>query len=528
MRAQVFVLGMARLPPAKYAADAAGASRARRLAAPESRCYAAKMAVRLLQDLMRGEASGRWVRLETLATLRWLAAFGQAAAVAAADRVVGVELPVGLCAAAIGAAVVFNVISTQLFPPTTRLSERAATFSMLFDIAQVSTLLMLTGGLANPFAMLLLAPVTISASALALRSTIAVSLAALGAISAMAAFGRPLVWRGGEAVEPPALYIFGVWCALTISVLFMTFYARRVSVETWRMSRALREAEAALAREQRLTAIGGLAAAAAHELGTPLATIKLVSAELAKELSGNQELKEDAELIRAQADRCRDILADLAQGGRDDKQVQRAPAVAVIEEAAAPHADRGRTLVVRIEGRPADQAGPDQPSLRRSPELIHGLRNLIQNAVDFAETTIWIDVTRAPGPDGRPGGLRIAVGDDGPGFPDELLLRLGDPYVTSRPRPAPAAGGGREPGEPSAGLGLGLFIAKTLLERTGARVSFANADRAARRRRVGAEATTGPTGAVVAAVWPEGAILAGREETRAPLGRNARFTFHNI
>ncbi len=488
-----------------------------------------RMAARFLLELMRGEASGRWVRLETLTTLRWLAVIGQATAVILADLVFGLDLPRVLAALVISVSVVFNVISMQLFPPTMRLSHRAAAFSMLFDLVQVSALLALTGGLSNPFAMLLLAPVTISASALTLRSTIIVSAAALGLVSALSQVSLPLRFADGTILTAPPIYVFGVWVALTISVLFMTFYARRVSVETYRMSRALAEAEAALSREQRLTAIGGLAAAAAHELGTPLATIKLVSGELARELSAQPELKEDAELIRAQADRCRVILADLAQGGRADEQVRRAPVSAVIEEAAEPHAGRGRRVVIRIEGKPAAEAGAEQPTVRRSPELIHGLRNLVQNAVDFAAETIWIDVSRPRAGGGQ--GLRITVGDDGPGFPEELLQRLGDPYVTSRPRAASRPDGAKTGGE-AAGMGLGLFIAKTLLERTGARVSFANAELPAKRRGRAADEPPvelrRPTGAVVAAVWPEGAIIAGREEARGRLGPNERFTLDNV
>ncbi|MFV0475983.1 MAG: sensor histidine kinase RegB [Pikeienuella sp.] len=481
------------------------------------------MTTGFLQEMMRAEAAGRWVRLETLTTLRWLAVIGQATAVIAAGQFFDLALPMALCGLAIAASVVFNVISTQLFPSSTRLGQREATLSMLFDLGQVSALLMLTGGLANPFAMLLLAPVTISASALTLRSTLIVGAAALALISLMAQWSLPLTFVGGEVLTAPPIYIFGVWSALTISVLFMTLYARRVSVETYRMSRALRAAEAALAREQRLTAIGGLAAAAAHELGTPLATIKLVSAELVDELEAHPALRDDAALIRAQAERCREILADLARGGRDDEQVRRAPVSAVINEAAAPHADRGRRIILRLDGAPIEEAGAEQPILRRSPELVHGLRNLVQNAVDFAEATIWIDIAVAGA------AFRITVGDDGPGFPEDMLQRLGDPYVTSRPRASALPGRAGAEDKPHTGMGLGLFIAKTLLERTGARVSFANSGRAARRENRGRplEARR-PPGAVVAAVWPEGAIIAPKDEARAPLGPNARFTLDNV
>lgn len=474
----------------------------------------------IYQDMLRREARGRWVRLGTLTTLRWLAVAGQAVAVIVAARFYDVALPWELCALAISASVVFNVVSMQIFPPNARLSERAALISMLFDLGQVSALLALVGGLANPFAVLLLAPVTISASTLTLRSTVIVGLTALALITAMTFWSLPLTFADGGHLTPPPLHTFGVWVALVISILFMTFYARRVSAENYRMSRALRAAEAALSREQRLTAIGGLAAAAAHELGTPLATIKLVSGELAEELADNPELKEDAELIRSQADRCRDILADLRQGGRSDEHVKRVPVSALIAEAAEPHRDRGARIITRFADGLLDETTP-QPLAYRRPEVVHGLRNLVQNAVDFAETTIWIDLSETETD------LRITVGDDGPGYPEDLLQRLGDPYVTSRPREARATGDGRS-GEYT-GMGLGLFIAKTLLERTGARVSFATVDRAVRRANRGQPLERRrPSGAVAAAVWPKRLMIAPVEEARAALGENQRFTLDNV
>lgn len=474
----------------------------------------------IYHDMLRGTARGRWVRLRTLTTLRWIAVFGQTIAFTVATLGFDIDAPIVPAALAIGSAVIFNVVSMQVFSPTARLSDSAATISMLFDLCQVSVLLILAGGLANPFAMLILAPVTISASTLAFRWAALVALSALGMVTLMAIWSVPLAFRSGEVLSPPPIYVFGVWAALTISICFMTLYARRVTVETHRMSRALRAAESALSREQRLTAIGGLAAAAAHELGTPLATIKLVSGELADELAHDAELREDAELIRSQADRCREILRDLSQGGRSDEHMRRVPVSAIIDEAAEPHRDRGAHIVARLAGAPFDEA-PDQPIIYRRPEIVHGLRNLIQNAVDFAETTIWIDVTVTES------ALIIAVGDDGPGYPEDLLQRLGDPYISSRARKTRTSGDHGE-GEYT-GMGLGLFIAKTLLERSGARVSFASADRAVRRRNRGRPLETRePSGAVAAAVWRSEDIILPEDDARTALGRNPRFTLGNV
>lgn len=472
----------------------------------------------IFSEMLSARARSPRVRLRTLVTLRWLAVAGQWSAVAVANQVLGMPLPVLLCALVTLASVAVNVVTLQVYPANARLSDRAAMWSMLFDVGQVSVLLFLTGGLSNPFAVLLLAPVTVSASALSLRSAGAVAAVALAASTALAFWHMPLILPGGDRLQLEGIYLFGMWSALAIGMVFMAVYARRIAVENYRMNQALQAAQRALSSEQRLTAIGGLAAAAAHELGTPLATIKLVSAELADELEAHPALREDAELIRKQADRCRDILADLRHGGRADEHVKRAPISALVEEAAEPHADRGARIVIRIDGAPLDEA-PAPLAVRRQPEIVHGLRNLVQNAVDFAETTIWIDLRQ------EADRLRINVGDDGPGYPADLLARLGDPYVSSRPRDARTERGQGE----YKGMGLGLFIAKTLLERTGARVSFANADRAVRRANRGLPMERrAPTGAVAAVVWPLASLDAIRDDGRGPLGLNQRFTVDTI
>lgn len=446
-----------------------------------------------LTDMFNPEARGHWVRLRTLMNLRWVAAAGQAFAVLAAYFGFGLDLPLSLCLAVIAGPVAVNLVAWRRHPAAKRLSERDAMLSLLFDLAQVSLLLALTGGLTNPFAVLLLAPVTIAASVLTLRSTLILASAAMAFTTAMLVYHHPLAFRDGAALRPPDVYLLGLWAALTLGIAFMALYTRRIGVETARMAEAL-------------------AAAAAHELGTPLATIKLISGELARDLRDRPEHAEDLTLLRAQADRCREILRDLSEGGREDAHVRHAPISAVIDEAARPHRGRGKVIVVRINGRRAEEVGEAQPMVTRRPEIIHGLRNLVQNAVDFAQTTIWVDVRE------REATLRVSVGDDGPGFKPEVLDLLGDPYVTTRGRNRPR---GEKDGDYQ-GMGLGLFISKTLLERTGARIVFTNGGAQAD----GAAARTGdgPTGAIVAAIWPRDAIVARRSATREALRENPRFS----
>lgn len=454
-------------------------------------------------------ARGDWVRLRTLVVLRWIAITGQSGAVLLAHKVLEYELPLGLCALVISAAVMVNLIAYIVHPAEKRLSEAGTWASLAFDLAQLSILLMLTGGLNNPFAVLILAPVTISATALRLRSTFALGLLALIAIPVIGSVYLPLLQSGGVPLEVPAIYRKGLAAGLAIGIVFLSLYARRVTVEVFRMSEALIATQYALSREQRLAAIGGIAAATAHELGTPLATIKLVAGELARELKDDPDLAEDARLIREQAARCGEIMADLSRTGREDSHVRHAPISAVVEEAAAPHADRGKRLVMRYNGLPVAQSSDEQPEVARRPELIHGLRNLIQNAVDFAESTVWVDMSE------RQGAVRIAVGDDGVGFGPDILPKLGEPYVTTR------AHGNRPPGETYEGMGLGLFIARTLLARTGAQISFANGSDGRRRggKQLAPEVAL-PPGAIIELVWPPGVLVAPRDAVRGPLGRN--------
>ena len=216
----------------------------------------------------------------------------------------------------ITAAILFNLLATFVLPPNKRLSEREAMLSLLFDLCQLVILLYLTGGLHNPFVLLILAPVTIAATALTLYATVVLSLTALGMISILSFLYMPLTRLSGEVLELPRLFVGGMWVALSIGILFLAIYARRVTNEMFSMSQALSATQMALAREHQLTALGGVVAAAAHEMGTPLATIKLVSSELAMELEDGSELKEDALLISEQTDRLRQILRDMGTQGQ--------------------------------------------------------------------------------------------------------------------------------------------------------------------------------------------------------------------
>ncbi len=448
-----------------------------------------------------GVARSNWIRLRTLIVLRWFAIFGQLGAITVAGRLFDLQLNIGLCFLVIGVSIMANLIAVFVFPENTRLTERQVASMLLFDIAQLAALLALTGGLNNPFALLILAPVTISATALKPETTAMIGAVTIALVSIVTLWHLPLITSNGFVMEMPSDFVLGFWTAIVIGVIFLGIYASRVTAEVHAMSDALTATQMALAREQKLTDLGGVVAAAAHELGTPLATIKLASAELIEELEDNDALREDAELIREQADRCRDILKSMGRAGKDDLLMRHAPLGAVVREAAEPHLERGKEI--HFDFFAMDTSVEAQPTIQRRPEIIHGLRNLIQNAVDFASSTVWIEGTW----DNETVAIKII--DDGPGFSNQVIGRIGDPFVSSR-----RSTSRQRPGYE--GMGLGLFIAKTLLERSGAEMSFANG----RGESVVEASDIARVGAVVEARWLRKDIGRSDASAREPLGKN--------
>lgn len=449
------------------------------------------------------EQRSNWIRLRTMILLRWFAIIGQLTAITLAQRLYNLQLELGLCYLAVGVSIVGNLIAISIFPQNKRLNETENLLMVMFDLLQLCFLLYLTGGLHNPFSLLVLGPVTVSAAVLSLRSTFLLGLTAFGLVSGMVYYHLPLRTEQGFILRIPDIFVYGQWAAISIALVFISVYSRRITREMNSMSDALAATQMALARAQKLNDLGGVVAAAAHELGTPLATIKLTSAELAEELDDYPELREDALLIREQANRCRDILRSMGRAGKDDLHMRQAPLVEVIREAAEPHQDRGKEII--IEDGPGPGGDYAQPQILRRPEVIHGLRNLVQNAVDFARTRVWVEAIWTDDV------ISIRILDDGRGFPQHIIGRIGDPFVRRRRTESEK----RERPEYE-GMGLGLFIAKTLLERTGAELSFANGsdpytsitDQAERR------------GAIVEVVWPFSQIVATPTSPGNPLGEN--------
>ncbi|WP_207485849.1 ActS/PrrB/RegB family redox-sensitive histidine kinase [Arenibaculum pallidiluteum] len=393
------------------------------------------------------------VTLRTLILIRWVAVAGQLATVMLVYGLLDFELPLGPALGVIGASVLLNLASSAQPGPRPRLTDRTAALFLGWDVIQLSLLLYLTGGIQNPFSVLILAPLTVAATILSLGSVVLLVTLAVSCLSGLALWHYALPWPG--ALPLPGLYSFGIWMALVCSAVFVSGYVWRVARETRQTYEALAASQEALARAQKLSALGGLAAAAAHELGTPLGTISLVAKELAREVPPDSPIAEDIALLQSQAVRCRDILAELSR--RPDTEggepYERLTLRALVETAAAGHKRPG--IALTITERPGAGADvPQVPMIRRSPEIIHGLGNIMQNAMQFARSAVEVTAEW----DLRQ--LSLTIVDDGPGFPGGLLARIGEPYISSR-----SDGGG---------MGLGIFIARTLLERTGARVAFTN------------------------------------------------------
>ena len=452
------------------------------------------------------ERRSNWIRLRTMILLRWFAITGQLTAITVAQQMYSLQLELGLCYLAVGGSVMGNLIAIFVFPENKRLSETENFLMVMFDLLQLCFLLYLTGGLHNPFSLLVLGPVTVSAAVLTLRSTIILGSTAFLLVTGMVFYHLPLRTEMGFILRIPDVFVFGQWTAISIAIVFISIYARRITTEMHAMSDALSATQMALARAQKLNDLGGVVAAAAHELGTPLATIKLTSSELIEELDDRPDLREDAQLIREQADRCRDILRSMGRAGKDDLHMRTAPLVEVIREAAEPHQNRGKDIV--LEDGPGPGGDPVQPNILRRPEVIHGLRNLVQNAVDFARATVWIEAMWTADT------VSIRIIDDGRGFPAQLIGRIGDPFVRRRRSDAE-----RRARPEYEGMGLGLFIAKTLLERSGAELSFANGTDPFLPLSIPNERR----GAIVEVIWPRAKIAADPMTAGKALGENVPF-----
>lgn len=387
------------------------------------------------------------VRVRTLVAIRWIAIAGQFVTMVVVGLYLQYPLAWPSLVAAVSAAAVLNIGLSTLYPRNARLEGSEALLHLAFDLVQAGVLLFLTGGLTNPFVVLLVVPVTISATLLSARGTALLLAMAAVILFVQWSWALPLPWGGPPIILPP-VYRFGVLVAVALACAFLAGYAWLVSAEGRRRSQALVATQAALERESRMSALGSLAAAAAHELGGPLGTITLIARELADSLGNDPDFGADVRLLDQEAARSRAILVGIAKRAEAEDPFPKLALDVVLHEVA--HGFEPARVPIAIEAQ-----GSDLPMLRRTPELLHGLSNLVANAVRHAGSAVTVRAEATPDE------VHVVVADDGTGFDAGLLPHLGEPFL------GPSISG-------SGGTGLGIFIATTLLERTGGRLRFSN------------------------------------------------------
>lgn len=397
----------------------------------------------------------RHIRLDTILRLRWLAVLGQLAAIFIVAQGLEFNVEIVPCVSIIALSAALNLALQTAANPMQRLEPMQAAGLLALNIVELAGLLYFTGGLQNPFSFLFLAPVLISATALPARFTFGLGVLAVACASVLFFFHLPLPWDSDDPLVLPPIYLVGVWLSIVLAIGVTSLYSFQVTEEARKLADALAATELVLTREQHLTQLDGLAAAAAHELGTPLATIFLISRELEKTVK-DASFAADLKTLREQTQRCRDILSKITQLSSTGAPFDRMKLSELIEEVVAPHRDFGVEIKVRIA-----VAAVSEPVGSRNPAILYGVGNIVENAVDFAHTTVEVNAWW------NKDTIELLISDDGPGIPPDILNRIGEPYL-SRRRTTDDGGGERR------GLGLGVFIARTLLERTGAKVLFTN------------------------------------------------------
>ena len=391
------------------------------------------------------------IEARVILNIRWVAIFGQGTAILYAAFFLGLELPITSVLIVISLSVFVNIwqiCNVKL----SRQHHRHNSMALGFDVAQLAGLLYLTGGLLNPFSVMILAPVVVSAAVLPRKSTLMLILLVATLVSFLAFFQHPLNWQ--KSVQLPPYYLTGVWLGLILSTCFLGGYVWWVASNARHLSETLADAKLAVLEEQQVRALGSLATAAAHKLGSPLNTITVISHELERDISPDDPIYEDIQLLRAEIERCRVILSelDVVQGRRAIADEPPVPITLLIDEIIYQRVSKDDIDFIIIHDAKNDQ---DIPKVMRCPEWLHALENLLQNAKQFAFKEVSIHIAC------KEGKINVVICDDGAGFTPSILAQAGQPWNSSRTNQ-------------SGHRGLGLFIARTLLESIGGSVYFGN------------------------------------------------------
>ena len=403
-----------------------------------------------LSDLLRFEEDLR-LEKKTVVILRWIALIGQLLTIYFVHFIVGFNLPLIFCSLTIFCGGLTNIFIQFNFKKN-QLSNIESTILLFYDVIQLAVLIYLTGGVTNPFIIFLIVPALISSTLLNLASTLFLSIITIMSLILLTFNYFPLPSEGNLHFHVPDYYIFSIPSALVIALIFLNYFGFRFGFEARRRGNALNRLELILAKEQELESIGHQAAAAAHSLGTPLSTITVIAKELKKEITNNKQFKDDVDTILQQAKKCGEILKNISQNKIvDDEYVKNITLQDLLFEITRSFEETTEKKL-NLNFTNAKKIIP----LKRSPELTYGIRNFVGNAVKFSKKNVNINLV------GNDQTTILQISDDGPGFPDDIYKIIGEPYITTKSKKLRS----------KAGLGLGTFIGKTLLERKKANIEF--------------------------------------------------------
>ena len=403
-----------------------------------------------LSDLLKFEEDLR-LEKKTVVILRWIALIGQLLTIYFVHFFVGFNLPLIFCSLTIFCGGLTNIFIQFNFRKN-QLSNIESTILLFYDVIQLAVLIYLTGGVTNPFIIFLIVPALISSTLLNLASTLFLSIITIMSLILLTFNYYPLPSEGNIHFHVPDYYIYSIPSALVIALIFLNYFGFRFGYEARRRGNALNKLELVLAKEQELESIGHQAAAAAHSLGTPLSTITVIAKELKKEIRNNKEFREDVDTILEQAKKCGDILKKISQNKIvDDEYVKNITLQDLLFEITKSFESiTEKNLNLNLEN------AKKRISIKRSAELTYGIRNFVGNAVKFSKKNININLV------GNNQTTTLQISDDGPGFPDDIYRIIGEPYISTKSKKLKS----------KAGLGLGTFIGKTLLERKKANIEF--------------------------------------------------------
>ena len=388
---------------------------------------------------------------KTLVILRWIAIFGQFVAINLVYFLLKLDLPIVLAYIVILIGLCTNLF-LQFRIKSIQLKDFYASLFLIYDLVQLTLLLYLTGGISNPFSILMIIPTIVSSTFLSMGTTIILGVLTIFFLFLLKIFHYPLPGIHDSTVTFPKLYLTGYFLAIIVGLVFLSYFGIRFSGESKRRSDAVSKLQQVIAKEYELESLGGQAAAAAHSLGTPLATISVVATELKKEIGNNKEYSKDIDLLVSQSKRCGEILKKISKKQiKEDQFFSKTNLENLLNEILTSFRETSSKEIVLIV-----EDNKSNFNFQRTPELIYGLRNFIGNSVKFSKNRVEIILTS----DDQK--IQIKINDDGPGFPEDIIEIIGEPYIKSKSIQVSS----------NSGTGLGTFLGKTLLERESASLYF--------------------------------------------------------